>query len=55
MLAGLVQLTSNASPDLLTASASNGTVAALVVTGMAIGLAVPNHIRNAVLATRAQR
>ena len=55
MLAGLVQLTSNASPALLTASASNGTVAALVVTGMAIGLAVPNHIRNAVLAARAQR
>ena len=55
MLAGLVQLTSNASPALVTAAASNGTVAALVVTGMAIGLAVPNHIRNAVLAARAQR
>jgi uncharacterized membrane protein YjjB (DUF3815 family) len=54
-LAGLVQLTSNASPALLTATASNGAIAALVVAGMAIGLAVPNHIRNAVLARRTTR
>jgi uncharacterized membrane protein YjjP (DUF1212 family) len=54
-LAGLVQLTSNASPALLTAAASNGAIAALVVAGMAIGLAVPNHIRNAVLARRTTR
>jgi uncharacterized membrane protein YjjP (DUF1212 family) len=51
-LAGLVQLTGNASPSLLTAAASNGAVAALVVGAMAIGLTVPNHIRNAVLAAR---
>jgi uncharacterized membrane protein YjjP (DUF1212 family) len=54
-LAGLVQLTSNASPPLLTAAASDGAIAALVVAGMAIGLAVPNHIRNAVLAARERR
>src|ERR1700757_4399493 len=51
-LAALVQLTSNASPPLLTTAASNGALAALVVAAMAIGLTVPNHIRNAVLAAR---
>lgn len=55
MLAGLVQLSSGASPPLLAAAASNGTVATLVVAGMAIGLAVPIHIRNAVLAARERR
>jgi uncharacterized membrane protein YjjP (DUF1212 family) len=54
-LAGLVQLTGNASPALVTATASNGAVAALVVAGMAIGLAVPNHIRNAILGARERR
>lgn len=54
-LAGLVQLASNASPALLTEAASNGTVAALVVAGMAVGLTVPNRIRNAILAARERR
>ena len=54
-LAGLVQLAGGASPPLLTATVSNGAVATLVVGGMAIGLAVPNHIRNAVLAARERR
>jgi len=54
-LAGLVQLTSNASPAVLAAAASDGAVAALVVAAMAIGLVVPNHIRNAVLAARERR
>ena len=54
MLAGLVQLSSGASPP-LAAAASNGAVATLVVAGMAIGLAVPIHIRNAALAARERR
>jgi len=54
-LAGLVQLTGNASPSLLAAAASNGALAALVVAAMAIGLTVPNHIRNAVVAARERR
>jgi uncharacterized membrane protein YjjB (DUF3815 family) len=48
-LASLVQLTISASPPLVTAAASDGAVAAWVVAGMAIGLVVPNHIRNAVV------
>ena len=54
-LAGLVQLTGNASPSLLAAAASNAALAALVVAAMAIGLTVPNHIRNAVVAARERR
>jgi uncharacterized membrane protein YjjB (DUF3815 family) len=54
-LAALVQLTGNASPPLVTAAASNGALAALVVAAMAIGLTVPNHIRDAVLAARERR
>lgn len=54
-LAGLVQLTGNVSPALLTDAASNGAVAALVVAGMAIGLTVPNHTRNAILAAVERR
>jgi uncharacterized membrane protein YjjB (DUF3815 family) len=54
-LAGLVQLTGSASPPLLTAAASNGALAASVVGAMAIGLTVPNHIRNAGLAARERR
>lgn len=54
MLAGLVQLSSGASPP-LAAAASNGAVATLVVAGMAIGLTVPIHIRNAALAARERR
>jgi len=51
-LAGLVQLTGSASPPLVAVAASNGALAALVVGAMAIGLTVPNYIRNAVLAAR---
>ncbi|MBV8965474.1 MAG: threonine/serine exporter family protein, partial [Mycobacteriaceae bacterium] len=54
-LAALVRLTSDASPALVTAAASNGAIAALVVSGMAIGLAVPNHIRNSIVAARERR
>ena len=54
-LAGLVQLAGGASPPLLTATVSNGAVATLVVASMGIGLAVPIHIRNAVLAARERR
>lgn len=54
-LAGLVQLAGGASSPLLTATVSNAAVATVVVAGMAIGLAVPNHIRNAVLAARERR
>ena len=54
-LAGLVQLAGGASPQLLSATVSNAAIAALVVAGMAIGLTVPNHIRNSVLAARMGR
>jgi uncharacterized membrane protein YjjP (DUF1212 family) len=54
-LAGLVQLAGSASPSLLTEAASNGTLAALVVAAMAIGLTVPNHVRDAILAARERR
>lgn len=53
-LAGLVQLAGGASTP-LTATVSNGAVATLVVAGMAVGLAIPIHIRNAVLAARERR
>lgn len=54
-LAGLVQLAGGATMPLLTATVSDGAAAALVVAAMAIGLAVPIHIRNAVLAARERR
>jgi uncharacterized membrane protein YjjP (DUF1212 family) len=54
-LAGLVQLAGAATTPLLTATVSNGAVATLVVAGMAVGLAVPIHIRNAVLVARERR
>ena len=54
-LAGLVQLAGGASQPLLNTTVSNGAIATLVVAGMAVGLAVPNHIRNAVLAARERR
>jgi uncharacterized membrane protein YjjP (DUF1212 family) len=52
MLAGLVELPGTASPQLLAATVSDGAVAALVVTGMAVGLVVPMHIRDAMVAAR---
>ena len=52
MLAGLVQLPATTSPPLLAAIVSDGAVAALVVTGMAVGLVVPMHIRDAIVAAR---
>jgi uncharacterized membrane protein YjjB (DUF3815 family) len=54
-LAGLVQLAGNASPSLLAGAASDGALSALVVVAMAIGLTVPNHIRDAVVAARERR
>jgi uncharacterized membrane protein YjjB (DUF3815 family) len=44
MLSGLVQLASSASPALLASTMSDGTVAALVVAAMAIGLVIPMHV-----------
>ncbi len=55
MLSGLAQLPGTASPTLLTATVSDGAVAALVVAGMAIGLVVPVHVRDAILAARSRR
>jgi uncharacterized membrane protein YjjP (DUF1212 family) len=55
MLGGLVALPSNASPDLLTATVSDGATTALVVAGMAVGLAIPIAVRDAVLARREGR
>jgi uncharacterized membrane protein YjjP (DUF1212 family) len=55
MLSGLVQLPDSASPTLLSATASDGAVGALVVAGMAIGLVIPIHVRDVVLAARGRR
>jgi uncharacterized membrane protein YjjB (DUF3815 family) len=55
MLSGLVQLPGSASPALLAATVSDGAVASLVVTGMAVGLVVPMHTRDAIVASRARR
>jgi uncharacterized membrane protein YjjP (DUF1212 family) len=55
MLSGLVQLPGTASPALLAATVSDGAVASLVVTGMAVGLVVPMHIRDAIVASRVRR
>lgn len=44
MLAGLVQFATVPTSDLLTSLTSDGAVAALIITGMATGLAVPMHI-----------
>lgn len=48
-LGGLVALPGRVSPDLLATIASDGATAALVVTGMALGLAIPIGVRDAVL------
>ncbi|MBV9088509.1 MAG: threonine/serine exporter family protein [Mycobacteriaceae bacterium] len=55
MLSGLIQLPGTASPALLTATVSDGAVAALVVAAMAVGLVVPMHIRDAVVTRRMRR
>jgi hypothetical protein len=44
MLAGSVQFASAPTAELLTSLASDGAVAALIITGMATGLAVPMHV-----------
>jgi uncharacterized membrane protein YjjP (DUF1212 family) len=44
MLSGLVQFTHVPTSDLLTALTSDGATAALVIVGMATGLAVPMHV-----------
>lgn len=44
-LSGVAQLPGAASPALLASTVSDGTVAALVVAGMAIGLVIPMHLR----------
>jgi hypothetical protein len=53
-LSGCIQLQSNASPDLLALTASDASVAILVVAGMAIGFAVPMRIRDALVSVRRQ-
>jgi uncharacterized membrane protein YjjP (DUF1212 family) len=55
MLGGLVQLPGSASPALLAATVSDGTVALLVLAGMAIGLVVPMQIRAAALTAQERR
>lgn len=52
VLAGLMRLTTDTSPSVVAATVSNGSIAVFVVAAMAVGLAVPNHIRNAVVAAR---
>ena len=49
MLSGLVQLPGGASPELLATTVSNGATAALVVAGIALGLVIPTHIRDAII------
>lgn len=44
MLAGVVQFAIAPTAELLTSLASDGAVAALIITGMATGLAVPMHV-----------
>jgi uncharacterized membrane protein YjjP (DUF1212 family) len=53
-LSGLVQLQNTTSP-VLAATVSDATVATLVVAGMAIGLVVPMHIRDVLVAAAARR
>jgi uncharacterized membrane protein YjjP (DUF1212 family) len=50
MLSGLVQFAKAPGPALLTAVASDGAVATLVIAGMATGLAVPMHAYSALTA-----
>jgi uncharacterized membrane protein YjjP (DUF1212 family) len=46
---GFVDVVNNPSPALLTTTASNGSVAVLVIVCMAIGLTVPNQIRDSIV------
>jgi hypothetical protein len=54
MLSGLVQFAHLPTSDLLTSLTSDGAVGALVITGIATGLAVPMHAY-AVLAAAADK
>ncbi|GAB7067027.1 threonine/serine exporter family protein [Mycobacterium hodleri] len=55
MLSGLVRFAYAPTPDLLTALASDGAVAALVVAGLASGLALPMHAYAVATANRVTR
>jgi uncharacterized membrane protein YjjP (DUF1212 family) len=55
MLSGLVQFAHAPNPALLTALASDGAVATLVIAGMATGLAVPMHAYAALAAAAEKR
>jgi hypothetical protein len=46
MISGLVQLQSNTSPQLLTATVSDAALSSLIVAGMAVGLIVPMRLRD---------
>lgn len=48
MLGGLVALPGDPSPSLLAATVANGVVATSVVAAMAVGLAIPMHVRDVV-------
>jgi uncharacterized membrane protein YjjB (DUF3815 family) len=53
-LSGILQL-QNTTSSVLAATVSDATVATLVVAGMAIGLVVPMHIRDVLVAAAARR
>ncbi len=55
MLSGLVQFAHVPTSDLLTSLTSDGAVAALIITGMATGLAVPMHAYGVVAAAADKR
>jgi hypothetical protein len=46
---GFVDVVNDPSPALLATTASNGSVAVLVIVCMAIGLTVPNQIRDSIV------
>lgn len=49
---GLVDVVNNPSPEILATTASDGSLAVLVIACMAIGLAVPNQIRDSIIKAR---
>jgi uncharacterized membrane protein YjjB (DUF3815 family) len=49
---GFVDVVNDPSPAILAATASDGSVAVLVVACMAIGLSVPNQIRDSIIHAR---
>jgi hypothetical protein len=53
-LSGVLQL-QTATSSVLVATVSDAAVAALVVAGMAVGLVVPMHIRDVLIAADARR